>query len=687
MKLLSLTTRFCPAAAGMVLVLSGNTRAAPHAIRGESLQIGKMGAAVEFGPALTASTGSNWTVRPPEVLCGSVDGAGLDEMVTVERVSDVLAHVWIANGGDAAQRLDRNVIYPPEGVARLGDVNGDGRQDLVLFYRNGFGGEAIGDVMVCLARSDAQGFAPAVKWHDFFCINDEIPLVADFDGDGMADMATVYNGGDGFVFGAISSGTAFGPGTAWIISGIAPAGNQPAATDLNGDGLAELIVTSYTDPIRLYRVFQLSTGLAPALVEVPDAETSVTEPIAGARLIPADWNGDARGDLFLVPSLGRSTEETISGTPGTTSVFGRAGLGPYLSYNQIPAPAGVEPPVYYASGRLNDDLSDDLLSVVLIPASPPAFPRPVAHYFRRLSGDPDGTVSPWMDRLITDGSPHPQPGGLTGLGHFPPPSDGAGTSYSELRLRWLDQSGTWRDGPVIPRSIALTAVTGYLPPEAEIGYFAGLPGVVRITFSVVQNTGVSVRSLSGNVRAATVSDPYKVWAAAKGLTTAPYEYYADDDPDHDGLINGMEYLMDTDPKAHTTVEDGNPEVIGPADLFSLRCSRQPLYADVPVRVRVGYFPRFDFYLRYLPDRAARFPWALQDSTSLDAWSGTSFWTNTTWTSDGPWTDGPDAFRHEEASTSFYVAGVREFATDTGTRPRAFRRLKLRTSKDVIRSSF
>ena len=54
------------------------------------------------------------------------------------------------------------------------------------------------------------------KWHNWFSIYDEIPLVGDFNGDGKDDIATFTRGNRGDVYVALSSGQDFrGTGQKW----------------------------------------------------------------------------------------------------------------------------------------------------------------------------------------------------------------------------------------------------------------------------------------------------------------------------------------------------------------------------------------------------------------------------------------------------------------------------------------
>lgn len=671
--------------------------AAPQPIFGYSHQIFGFGDPVDYGPALTPSTGSNWTASPPEFLCGSVDGQGRDEMVTVEKVSDVLARVWIAQPGDSAHHLDRSVIYPASGVSRLGDVNGDGRDDLVIFYRNGFGGPEAGDVMVCLARSDALGFAAAVKWQEYFCINNETPLLADFDGDGTADIATVFNGGTGQIYGALSNGSSFAAtGELWA-SGVAAAGNQSVTPDLNGDGLAELVICYPYPATPTHRILSLkSTPGGHALEEQESTPNDPGGAVYGNTLkLSADLNGDGRSDLVQVPQPVHPDEQFVFQGMGITHPDGKPGIETSVGYIRYPAnPAST--PIHFAIGRLNPDLCDDLLVVTMLPAAPPALPTASARFTCRIAGNPYNPAAPttgfmpWIQSFSAS-SPHYQTTPFGVQGNFGVgttntvfPAGTYATEYRNVRLRWLDRSRTWREGPIIPLSSQQTSLSLALPPEAQIGYFEDLVEAVRV--SVICEVGVSSVSTifepyTSNVIEIPSWDPYKAWAVAQGLTTLTYAPFADQDPDHDGLPNFMEYLTGLNPLTPNAAEDGNPALVTPGDHFHQSCTKQPLTVTVPTPIFLGYYPRLDFHLRYLPASARRFPWILRDSTDLENW------TDSIYGSDLPWSNDATNYLVNEAGSAFMVAHVEQFATDTGIRKRSFRRMEAQVSQHLLRSGF
>jgi FG-GAP-like repeat len=70
--------------------------------------------------------------------------------------------------------------YPEE--CAVGDVNGDGKADIIAF-QHGITGTG-----VYVGISDGTQFAAPQKWNDYFCVNDERCAVGDVNGDGRADV-------------------------------------------------------------------------------------------------------------------------------------------------------------------------------------------------------------------------------------------------------------------------------------------------------------------------------------------------------------------------------------------------------------------------------------------------------------------------------------------------------------------
>ena len=190
---------------------------------------------------------------------GDVNGDGRDDIVTFTR--GALGDVWVglSTGTSFGAGLKWHDWFAPgEEFPALGDVNGDGLDDLITFTRGG-----TGDVYVAL--SNGSGFGPGVKWHDWFSVGAEQPRVADFNGDGRDDIATFTVNAAADVFVALSNGSSFaGTEQKWHdFFGVA--GEFPYVGDFNGDGLDDIVTFTHTAAADVYVALSNGSGFGPGV--------------------------------------------------------------------------------------------------------------------------------------------------------------------------------------------------------------------------------------------------------------------------------------------------------------------------------------------------------------------------------------------------------------------------------------
>ncbi len=184
-------------------------------------------------------------------------------------------------------------------VGAAGDFNGDGRADIASFTR----GQAA-DAYVAL--SDGSRFGVRAKWHDLFATGNSIPLVGDFNGDGLDDVASFSRGVYGQVHVAASNGVRFvNTGGPWI-SNFALGHAVPQVGDFNGDGRSD--IASFTADSGAW--VALSTGYSFATPRKwhdlggSEALVPVIGDYDGDGADDAGWVAYDSGYVFVAPSLG-----------------------------------------------------------------------------------------------------------------------------------------------------------------------------------------------------------------------------------------------------------------------------------------------------------------------------------------------------------------------------------------------
>ncbi|HEY0639063.1 MAG TPA: N-acetylmuramoyl-L-alanine amidase, partial [Pseudonocardiaceae bacterium] len=221
-------------------------------------------------------------------LTGDFNGDGRDDIVVFTHGSLADVHVALSTGSSFGASAKWHDFFALSGeVPAVGDVNGDGRDDIITFTRN-----SLADVHVAL--STGSSFTASAKWHDYFGLAGEHPGVADVNGDGRADLVVFTRGTVADVFVALSTGTGFGPGVKWH-DFFAVGAEQPRVGDFNGDGAADIATFTNNAAGDVYVALSDRTGaFVGTTVKWHDFFA-----LAGEFPYTGDYNADGRDDIVV----------------------------------------------------------------------------------------------------------------------------------------------------------------------------------------------------------------------------------------------------------------------------------------------------------------------------------------------------------------------------------------------------
>ena len=292
-----------------------------------------------FGPSTHYPTGGG----PRSVALGDVNGDGRPDLITANSGTNTASVLLGTGAGAFGPPTDYPTGAGPVGVA-LGDVNGDGRPDLVTANYN------VNTVSVRL-NTGAGAFGPKADYPTG--AEPRSVALGDVNGDGRPDLVTANTNDSAGLLGTVSVllGTgagAFGPKADY------PTGDRPyrvALGDVNGDGRLDLVTANFGNGANTASVL-LGTGTG---AFGPKTDYATGGGTVGVAL--GDVNGDGRPDL--VTANQRANPLSVSVLLGT----GTGAFGPKTDYPTGDGPNDV------ALGDVNGDGQLDVVTVSAFPGT------------------------------------------------------------------------------------------------------------------------------------------------------------------------------------------------------------------------------------------------------------------------------------------------------------------------------
>jgi len=268
-----------------------------------------------------------WDLSRSQMVPADVNGDGRDEVIGVYDYGGSIRMWKFASDGNtfAAPTLTYRSCDGCWSLSQsrmlAADVNGDGKDDMLSAYDYGNGTMGIWAFL-----SNGTGFFPPQLWHRSCTrcweLGQSELLPADVNGDGKDDLVIVYDYGDGYIrmWNFLSNGGGFSPmrqsyrgcTNCWYMDR-----SQMTVAEVNGDGKSDIVAAydygggvmgmwgylsdgaAFTSPERLYRSCERCWELS------------------RSRLLPVDVNGDGKGDIVVAYDYGGGVMGMWNFVPGS----------------------------------------------------------------------------------------------------------------------------------------------------------------------------------------------------------------------------------------------------------------------------------------------------------------------------------------------------------------------------------
>jgi hypothetical protein len=266
------------------------------------------------------------TIGPSSIATGDFNGDGIPDLVAANTtIYSVSVFLGKGNGAFRQPRLARNVARGPF-LLYTADFDRDGKLDVLVLSSND-----AGNLTVLPGNGDGSFKAPVYSQAGLFA---QQAALADFDGDGILDLATTNLSNRISVLGGVGNGKFKTP----VPIDVGAPVTSIVKGRFNSDGYTDLLVACGSQPARA--LFGQSSGSFAGPVVISD--------VIGEIAVESDVNLDGLSDIVVIGSAG-SFMVAISQLDGT-----------FFSALRSSVETGY---VAAASANLNGDATADIVAV------------------------------------------------------------------------------------------------------------------------------------------------------------------------------------------------------------------------------------------------------------------------------------------------------------------------------------
>ncbi|MFD5430251.1 FG-GAP-like repeat-containing protein [Streptomyces sp. NPDC127084] len=259
-----------------------------------------------------AAAAGAWEAKSMKFVTGDFNGDGRGDMAALYGYSDTSIKLWTALGNAdggfgtpfASWAVPKGVMHTSYMTPQAGDFNGDGRDDIAVWYAYPDGTSKLFTYTSTVSGGFNKPFdswsAPSGTWLRNRCKF----VTGDFNGDGRDDIGVFYGQGDDTVRNHTFLGTVTGgfdrPTSWWYTASLDWDRATPHAGDFNGDGRDDAMIWyDYADGSDKVSTFiaesEPDDRFGSAFVSL--SSNAGNWDIKRSQLVIGDYNGDGRDDI------------------------------------------------------------------------------------------------------------------------------------------------------------------------------------------------------------------------------------------------------------------------------------------------------------------------------------------------------------------------------------------------------